>query len=58
MSKNYIKIKYLKKKYFENFKAEIKVVSFDEKIVPLNAIFIFNESNINYYNIIYYFKFI
>jgi len=44
--------KNFKKKYFKNFKAEIKVVSFDEKSVPLQAIFIFNESNINNSNII------
>jgi len=41
-----------KNKYFKNFKAEIKVVKFDEKFVPLQAIFIFNESNINNNNII------
>jgi len=51
-AKKLYKDKIFKKKYFKNFKAKIKVVSFDEKIVPLYAIFIFNESNINNYNII------
>ena len=51
-AKKFYKDKKFKKKYFKNFKAEIKVINFDEKFVPLHAIFIFNESNINNYNII------
>jgi hypothetical protein len=50
--KKLYKNKKFKKKYFKSFKAEIKVVNFDEKIVPLHAIFIFNESNLYNYNII------
>ena len=50
--KKLYKDKKFKNKYFKSFKAEIKVVNFDEKIVPLHAIFIFNETNLNNYNII------
>lgn len=50
--KKLYKDKKFKRKYFKNFKAEIKVVNFDEKFVPLHAIFIFNEPNLNNYNII------
>ena len=44
--------KKFKNKYFKSIKAEIKVVNFNEKILPLHAIFIFNETNLFSYNII------
>jgi hypothetical protein len=50
--KKLYKNKKFKKKYFKSFKAEIKVVNFDEKFMPLHAIFIFNEPNLNNYNLI------
>ena len=50
--KKLYKDKKFKNKYFKSIKAEIKVVNFNEKILPLHAIFIFNETNLFSYNII------
>ena len=35
----------MKKKFFQNIKAEIKIVYFDRNMRPLHAIFVFNEKN-------------
>ena len=44
--KNLFRDNDFKKKYFKNIKEDIKIVYFDKEIVPLHAIFIFND-NIN-----------
>lgn len=42
--KNMFRDNDFKKKYFKNLKADIKIVYFDKEIVPLHAIFIFNDN--------------
>ena len=44
--KSMIRDRDFKKKYFKNFKADIKIVYFDKETFPLHAIFIFNDKNI------------
>ena len=44
--KSMIRNRDFKKKYFKNFKADIKIVYFDKEAFPLHAIFVFNDKNI------------
>lgn len=44
-SKDMFRSDYMKKKFFKDIKAEIKIVYFDKTIRPLHAIFVFNEQN-------------
>lgn len=44
-SKELFRKDYMKKKFFQNIKAEIKIVYFDRTVRPLHAIFVFNEKS-------------
>lgn len=44
-SKDLFRSDYMKKKFFKDIKAEIKIVYFDKTFRPLHAIFVFNEKN-------------
>ena len=46
-AKKIYKDKEFKKKYFKNIVTEIKIVYLDKEFIPLHAVFIFNEPNLN-----------